>query len=169
MDKGRRIALANKAKALNHWACDGSGKDPNATIKDCSLACRVPGLVAYARSENRLKTEARNMRLLESRFQREKDAAESEAANESMSESVDNGFVRVVPPGSIRKPPVTKQGQRNASEQIGFVNRFNSKLDRSIANLVIEEATPLVFPTKPAFREMIDAAIEYGAFQHDHT
>ena len=32
---GKRVALSNRAKALNHWAANGSGKDRAATTRDC--------------------------------------------------------------------------------------------------------------------------------------
>jgi len=40
--QGPKIALPSKAKALNHWAANGSGRDPAATIKDCVNSCSVP-------------------------------------------------------------------------------------------------------------------------------
>jgi hypothetical protein len=50
----------------------------------------------------------------------------------------------------------------NVSDQLDFTNRWVTVLDRAIANLVIEEATPLVLARKPAFRELVSAAIEFG-------
>ena len=50
--KGIERILQNKAKAVNHWAGDGTGrKDKTATIRVCWEAHSVPGLVAYARKE----------------------------------------------------------------------------------------------------------------------
>ena len=86
--KGRRVALTSKAKALNHWACDGSGKDPSATIKDCLLAAHVPGLMQFARAQNQLKILARRERQLEEDLQRQKDAAEASSAQSCFPGSV---------------------------------------------------------------------------------
>ena len=52
-DGKRTTKLPTRAKALNHWSANGSGKDKAATIRDCPLASKVPGLVAYARAENK--------------------------------------------------------------------------------------------------------------------
>ena len=130
MLKGRRIA--HKAKALNHWACDGSGKDPTGTIKDCSLARTVTGLVEFARAENKSKVEARRARELESQLQRQKDADEAAAIarSEAGSASVDNEFVRVVPSGSlVQRGSARRAG--TAKAQLDFLSGFSTKLDRS--------------------------------------
>ena len=66
--------LQNRAKALNHWSKDGSGKDA-ATIKDCPYSQEVAGLVEFARSENAAKETARLANQQHEKLQREKDRA----------------------------------------------------------------------------------------------
>ena len=61
--KGKAVPLQNKAKAVNHWASDGSGtRDVTATIRPCFCAANVPGLVAYARQEIKSKLQAREVK-----------------------------------------------------------------------------------------------------------
>lgn len=57
--KGQRVALSNRAKALDHWAAGGSGKDPCATIKDCPFAHTALGLREHARAQNKVVVVAR--------------------------------------------------------------------------------------------------------------
>ena len=57
---GRTVKLPSRAKALNHWSSNGSGKDPAATIKDCLTVRSVPGLMEWARSGNVRKKDNRH-------------------------------------------------------------------------------------------------------------
>ena len=65
-----------------------------------------------------------------------------------------------------RRSMVSKQSatgsQSSTPDRIKFVAGWVSKQDRSIANLVVEETTLLALASKPAFRQMIDTAIEIG-------
>ena len=72
----KQVPLANGAKAINHWAADGTGKkDITATIKDCLCACEVPGLVQYACKEVKKKVRIREEKEACVRQQLEKDSA----------------------------------------------------------------------------------------------
>jgi hypothetical protein len=48
-------------------------------------------------------------------------------------------------------------------EQLTFVKSWCAKLDRAVASLVVEEATPLALAGKEAFKELVDTAITVGA------
>ena len=72
--KGPKIALPSKAKALNHWAANGSGRDPAATIKDCVNSCLVPRLREFARQELKARALARTKKKQLEQRQREVDA-----------------------------------------------------------------------------------------------
>jgi hypothetical protein len=160
------VTLKNRAKALNHWACDGSGKsDASGTIKDCLTAGCVPGLVGYAREQNVAKKQARLDRKLFDDLQADKNRAESAAAKEASREAT------MVSPGSLTKSctlaisssAASRSTNQCAPDRLAFVQQWNSQLDRAIGNVVVEEATLLAFVRKPAFQEMVNTAIEYGA------
>ena len=150
----KKTRLPNRTKALNHWSSDGSGhRDRAATIKDCLYAHKVVGLVAYAQVENKQRALSKQMKQDEAARQCEVDMV------------IDfNDPTELGPPP--RRSVVSKQtatgSQSSTPDRIKFVAGWVSKLDRSIANLVVEEATPLALASKPAFREMINTAIEIG-------
>ena len=63
--KGKQTKLPTRAKALNHWSADGSGKDKSATIRDCSFSS-LPvweGLADWAREQNSEKDRTRLKKL----------------------------------------------------------------------------------------------------------
>ena len=156
---GRSTALPNRGKALNHWAADGSGKQTSGTIKDCPCSHKIAGLQQFARAQNRLKAPAREEKISTARLQQQRDEAAKEAAIHAIDST--STFTTQVSAGSLRKG-ATVGTPRLASRSLEFVGAWSAKLDRAIAQVVIEEATPLVFPQKPAVREAIDAAIEFG-------
>ena len=74
--KGIERLLQNKAKAINHWAGDGTGKrNATATIRGCFEAHTVPGLVVYARQEIKSKLQAREAKEEQRHQQARKDSA----------------------------------------------------------------------------------------------
>ena len=154
-----KVKLPNRTKAIYHWANDGSGKkDVAATIKDCPCSGKVPGLQAWAREEVHKKCLAREKRKVTDAQQAEKDSA-----RESSSE------VTIAPAGSLISPGCSGSSANkrprvgSIADHLSFTSRWATMLDRAIANLVIEEATPLALVQKPAFRELIDNAIGFGA------
>lgn len=131
--RGRRVVLSSRAKALNHWAANGSGKDPTATIKDCLCSSMVPGLVAYAREQIALKKQQRQLKGDLEQQQREKDAADA-----AHREVRDQSNVTMASAGSLRTPgecSVSKRARSGSvAEQLDFTNRWVTMLDRTVAN-----------------------------------
>ena len=90
--------LANRAKALNHWCADGSGKTQSGTVSDCHFSHEVPGLVSWAREQNALKQSAREDKARNHQLQCIRDSTENvfeptETARDST----------MVPPGTLMK------------------------------------------------------------------
>ena len=136
------------------------GKDPTGTIRDCTCSHKVPGLVAYAREQIALKKVQRSLKEDQELQQRERDSVESAHRSPDMSS------VTVASAGSFRSAGDSSVSKRprldSVAEQLTFTNRWVAKLNRTAANLVIKEATLLVLVQKPAFKELVSAAIEFG-------
>ena len=144
--------LANRAKALNHWSADGSGKEKAGTIKDCMHVNLVPALRHHARAENALRRGVKRRKADERAEQGRVDSAITDYSALNPSTSTTSAAAGVTP----------KQN-RCAPEQLQFIKAWSQRLDQAIATLVVEEATPLVLASKPAFRELVDTAILVGA------
>ena len=163
--KGIARVLQNKAKALNHWAGDRSGvRDVTATIRTCFEAHTVPGLVAYARKEIKSKVQARETKEENRRQQVEKDSAR-EGLRDSQSGATMASGASLSLAGSGEGSASKRRRTGDIGDQLTFTNEWVSKVDRAIANLVVEEATSLAVahkPAEPAFQELIDTAIQFG-------
>ena len=79
--KGRTVALANKGKALNHWA--GNKGDNTATIRPCLCVDNVPRLKKRASDQVVQKTLAREAKVSIEAAQRVKDSARGSTAPDS--------------------------------------------------------------------------------------
>ena len=73
--------------------------------------------------------------------------------------------VTIVPHGSLKKSGSSKssKSQRSAQDMIDFSAKHIKDLETSIAQHMVEENEYWVVHQKPAFREMIDEAISFGA------
>ena len=164
--------MPSRAKAVNHWASDGSGKDPNATIKNCPFSHTVPGLVTWARDQNALKFAARENQKTLDQMQMIRDSAEEGDDEEQLDLEGDQEQMRITPvnPGALTKaasghlPPTNlPKKPTNLKEQLQFTAVHIQKLERAIANHMVEDAEALVVHQKPAFREVVNQAISFGA------
>ena len=90
-----KVSLPNRSKALNHWAADDSGRDPSATIKNCMTSASVPGLREYARQQNALRKQARELKAAQEAQQRQLEAASQHSQGDATTSAL---------PGSLRKP-----------------------------------------------------------------
>lgn len=152
-DNNVQKKIPNKAVAINHWT--GGSTLRAASTLGCHYVRDYPPLLAFARSEKQTQAGKKAEKANTSALQATRDQA---AADKDLENSGDEGGIGV----QLPKAPLTAHQKSNPSVALGFVATYITKLDRAIANHVIEDATPLVAPQKLAFREMIDAAIELG-------
>jgi hypothetical protein len=155
------VKLPNRAKALNHWAADGSGRnDSTGTIKDCPVVGNVQGLRAWARSENKQRRAKKASKAFTQKVQDEVDDAVTRDSTDP-----DLGLFNRSRHSTVTRdsPSRSSNTHRNAPDQLNFIKAWSNSLDQSIGALVVEEATPLALVGKLAFREAIDTAIELGA------
>ena len=160
--KGIERLLQNKAKAINHWAGDGTGKrDATATIRGCFEAHTVPGLVVYARQEIKSKLQAREAKEELRHQQVQKDSARDKLQDSQSGATMASG-ASLSQAGSGEGSVSKRRRTGDIGATLTFNNEWVSRMDRAIANLVVEEATPLALAHKPAFQELINMAIQFG-------
>ena len=131
----KQVPLANGAKAINHWAADGTGKkDISATIKDCLCVCKVPGLMEYARKEVKKKVRIREDKEACVRQQLEKDSARASPRDSQSRATMASGASL---PGSGEGSVSKRRRTGDIGDTLTFNNEWVSKVDRAIANLVV--------------------------------
>ena len=147
----QRLPPGNKRKAINHWA--QVHNDPSATITRCACPHKVPGLAAFAKKETAAHRKGKADKDLAIKMQKQLDEARRREEMERISSSLPTGSV-TTSKLSKDQPTLTSQSWQVAHKQ---------ELDLAIERHIVEDATPLSLPQKPAFKEMIANAIEYGA------
>ena len=141
-----QLPKGNKRKAINHWA--GVNNDPTATIAKCPSADQIAGLVEFAKSENRLHTEVKAEKALAAEMQRKAALEAQKAALQAAEDSL---------------PGITPGATPGHQPQVNFHGTVKGNLDMAIELQIVEDGMILGLPQKPAFREMLGSAIEYGA------
>ena len=105
-------------------------------------------MLEFAKTENRLHQEARKDKALaaemESEMEKERNRAALHVAADSM-------------------PSAANGSATGEQPTINFHGNAKQALDRAIERHIVEDAQILGLPQKPAFREMIQSAIQYGA------
>jgi len=143
----KTLPAGNKRKAINHWS--GVSNDPTATIARCFCPEMIPGLVEFAKRENAAYIAMKSEKELAAKLQSDLDSTKR---SEEMRE-VASSLASAAPGNST----CTNQTQLN------WHSSDRRALDLAIEKHIIEDGMTLDLPKKEAFREMIGAAIKYGA------
>ena len=101
----------------------------------------------FAKSENQVHREAKAERLLAAEMEREMEVERNRAALKGAADSL---------------PGANASGGNGEQGKINFHANAKKKLDKAIELHIVEDGQILGLPQKPAFKEMIDTAIEYG-------
>ena len=160
--------LPNRIKAVNHWASDGSGKEKSGTISNCMHSHEVPGLVEWARLQNDIKKQTREIRIHIKQIQAIRDSADSPGNSMAVAQDA-RPAVTMVPPGLLTKSASMSSGKwpksasENVKQRLAHTASYVEKLEAAIAQHVVEDAPALAVTLKAAFRGVVDTAIEFGA------
>ena len=141
-----RVKLPKRAKALNHWEADGSGRnDSTGTIKDCPVVGNVQGLRAWARSENKQRRAKKASKAFTQKVQDEVDDAVTRDSTDP-----DLGLFNRSRDSTVTRESTSRSSNthRNAPDQLNFIKAWSNSLAQSIGALVAEETTPLVLRSR---------------------
>ena len=145
-----QLPNGNKRKAINHWA--GINNDSSATISRCTSADSIPGLVSFAKSVTAKLKADRRQKILEKQMEVEVEKETRRAALEVAAASL-----------AAESAGSTSGSGQPVQGRLTFHASSRENLDKAIMLHIVEDGQILGLPQKPAFREMLDAAIAYGA------